>query len=166
MWANRKTTGFTIVELLIVVVVIGILAAIVIVAYNGITNSARASAIQSDLASAKKRIELYKVENGTYPTSTTQLSVANIKASKSVYDTTQNNFYYCYNTVTDEFAIGARTVSSTAAYIISSLDSIKQVPIADGSKTCQAVGLTAWDDPNAFINNGHNSSGGWQSWVK
>lgn len=46
MWAKNKNSGFTIVELLIVIVVIGILAAITIVAYNGIQERAR-------LASAK-----------------------------------------------------------------------------------------------------------------
>lgn len=45
----KRTTGFTIVELLVVVVVIGILAAIVTVAYNGITNQARGSSLQADL---------------------------------------------------------------------------------------------------------------------
>ncbi len=50
-WAN-KSRGFTIVELLIVVVVIAILAAITIVSYNGISRQAKNSALQSDIASA------------------------------------------------------------------------------------------------------------------
>ena len=41
MWARTRQTGFTIVELLIVIVVIGILAAITIVAYNGIQTRAQ-----------------------------------------------------------------------------------------------------------------------------
>jgi prepilin-type N-terminal cleavage/methylation domain-containing protein len=62
-------TGFTIVELLIVVVVIAILAAITIVAYNGIQQRARASAVQSDIAQAVRKIEIAKTEGGldTYP---------------------------------------------------------------------------------------------------
>ncbi|MDB5165339.1 MAG: Fimbrial protein, partial [Candidatus Saccharibacteria bacterium] len=44
-----KQRGFTIVELLIVIVVIGILAAITIVAYNGIQNRARVSSVNSAL---------------------------------------------------------------------------------------------------------------------
>lgn len=47
-WA-QKQTGFTIVELLIVVVVIAILAAITVVAYNGITERARVSSANNDL---------------------------------------------------------------------------------------------------------------------
>ncbi len=48
--------GFTIVELLIVVVIIGILAAIVVVAYNGIQNQARTAKIQSDKKELMKAI--------------------------------------------------------------------------------------------------------------
>ena len=46
---KTKNTGFTIVELLIVIVIIGILAAITIVAYNGIQNRANDTVIKNDL---------------------------------------------------------------------------------------------------------------------
>ena len=48
VWARMKS-GFTIVELLIVVVVIAILATITIVAYNGIQNQAKDSALRTSL---------------------------------------------------------------------------------------------------------------------
>jgi prepilin-type N-terminal cleavage/methylation domain-containing protein len=57
-----KRSAFTIVELLIVIVVIGILAAITIVAYNGIQERARASAATSALTQAVKKIKLYQVD--------------------------------------------------------------------------------------------------------
>lgn len=60
-------SGFTIVELLIVIVVIGILAAITIVAYGGITERARFSSMRSDLTSINKAVQLYYVQNGAYP---------------------------------------------------------------------------------------------------
>lgn len=60
-------SAFTIVELLIVVVVIAILAAITIVAYNGITNQAKESALKSDLTTTAKKAGLVQVETGTYP---------------------------------------------------------------------------------------------------
>jgi len=59
----RYSNGFTIVELLIVVVVIAILAAITIVAYNGVTNQAKNSARAAELASLKRKSEVYKVQN-------------------------------------------------------------------------------------------------------
>lgn len=55
--------GFTIVELLIVIVVIAILAAITIVAYTGIQDRAKSSSETAALSQWKKESELYKVEN-------------------------------------------------------------------------------------------------------
>ena len=63
----RHQKGFTIVELLIVIVVIGILAAITIVAYNGIQTRARDAKRTADISSIQKAIELYKADNGIYP---------------------------------------------------------------------------------------------------
>lgn len=52
--SNFNKPAFTIVELLVVIVVIGILAAISIVTYNGVLDRARAVAIQSDLSDTSK----------------------------------------------------------------------------------------------------------------
>ncbi|RYF27563.1 MAG: prepilin-type N-terminal cleavage/methylation domain-containing protein [Chloroflexi bacterium] len=62
-----KSRGFTIVELLIVIVVIGILSAITIVAFNGIQQRGRDSVRSSDVKSLQKAIELYKADNNQYP---------------------------------------------------------------------------------------------------
>lgn len=66
---KKSTSGFTIVELLIVVVIIGILAAIVIVAYNGITTRATFTKLQSDLKSIDKALGIYHAKHGSYPVS-------------------------------------------------------------------------------------------------
>lgn len=66
----KKPHGFTIVELLIVIVVIGVLASIVIVAYNGVQDRARDARRKSDITSVQKKIELYAVTNETYPVTT------------------------------------------------------------------------------------------------
>ena len=63
----KSKKGFTIVELLIVIVVIAILAAISIVAYNGIQQRARDSQRKSDVASITKALELYYADKGKYP---------------------------------------------------------------------------------------------------
>ena len=57
-------SGFTIVELLIVIVIIAILAAITVVAYNGIQERARDSARKSDLAQLAKLYSTYSVDHG------------------------------------------------------------------------------------------------------
>lgn len=69
MWAKRKQSGFTIVELLIVIVVIAILAAISIVAYNGIQQRANNTAIISAVSQTIKSIQAYYAQEGSYPLS-------------------------------------------------------------------------------------------------
>jgi len=64
-----RIRGFTIVELLVVIVVIGILAAITIVSYTGISSRATSASLQSDLSNAKKQLALYQVEHSAYPAS-------------------------------------------------------------------------------------------------
>lgn len=64
---HRHSSAFTIVELLVVIVVIGILAAITMVAYSGITSRANDSRGKSDIDSIEKAIMLYATVNGTYP---------------------------------------------------------------------------------------------------
>jgi prepilin-type N-terminal cleavage/methylation domain-containing protein len=59
----RTTTGFTIVELLIVIVVIGILAAITIIAYSGIQDRARISKINADLSLLNRAIQSARVNS-------------------------------------------------------------------------------------------------------
>ena len=64
----KHARGFTIVELLIVIVVIAIFATISIVSYNGIQDRARSAALKSDVVQASKQLKLFQAENGTYPT--------------------------------------------------------------------------------------------------
>lgn len=66
---QEHSVGFTIVELLVVIVVIGILAAITIVSYSGIAGRALIANLQSDLVSDSKQLKLYNVEHGYYPSS-------------------------------------------------------------------------------------------------
>jgi prepilin-type N-terminal cleavage/methylation domain-containing protein len=79
---KKNSRGFTIVELLIVIVVIGILAALVIVTYNGIQQKARDTERKTDIKALQGHLEAYWADNAKYPT----LAQAN--------DTTfrQNNF--------------------------------------------------------------------------
>jgi prepilin-type N-terminal cleavage/methylation domain-containing protein len=64
---KRKESGFTIVELLIVIVVIGILAALVITTFSGIQQKARNSERQTDINAVHSQVEAYYAQNGKYP---------------------------------------------------------------------------------------------------
>ncbi len=63
MMTKRKNHGFTLVEILIVVVILGILAAIVIPQFSQASLEARESSLKSDLQAMRSQIELYKIQH-------------------------------------------------------------------------------------------------------
>ncbi len=67
MTYKTKQQGFTIVELLIVIVVIGILAALVITTFTGIQKKARDTERQTDIKAIHGQVEAYYAQNGAYP---------------------------------------------------------------------------------------------------
>lgn len=67
---QKVSRGFTIVELLIVIVIIGILAALVIVTYNGIQAKARDTERKTDVNALASHLEAYFAQSAKYPTLT------------------------------------------------------------------------------------------------
>jgi prepilin-type N-terminal cleavage/methylation domain-containing protein len=63
----KFSRGFTIVELLVVIVVIGVIASVALVSYSGVSQKATEVALQSDTRNAARQIQLFQVENGLYP---------------------------------------------------------------------------------------------------
>ncbi len=152
--------GFTIVELLIVVVVIGVLAAIVIVAYNGITASANDAAVESDLANMAKKIELFKVQNGAYPTNSAELVAADMKATKSVYMPDRNNLYYCRTDDLTSYAIGAESITGSDYFLVNG--SVSPSGGVSGAATCAQLDPAA----STWVSTGQSSTNVWQSWTE
>lgn len=72
--SKYKSNGFTIVELLIVIVVIAILASISIVSYNGIQNRAKATAATSTAKNVLVKAEMANTFKGAYPASITDFN--------------------------------------------------------------------------------------------
>ena len=81
---NNIQKGFTIVELLIVIVVIGILAAIAFVAYGNVTKKARDSERTADAKALASKAEEYYANNGTYPTVAQLTAMQGLNAASKV----------------------------------------------------------------------------------
>lgn len=74
MLKKYSQKGFTIVELLIVIVVIGILAALVLNTFSGVQRRARDTERQTDINSIATQLEVYYNDNGGYPVLASQLN--------------------------------------------------------------------------------------------
>ena len=83
----RKQTGFTIVELLVVIVVIGILASITVISYSGVQSRAIEASLQSDLNNAAIKLKMDLIVNGVYPA-----TLANADGGKGLSSSSGNVF--------------------------------------------------------------------------
>lgn len=113
---KKSTSGFTIVELLIAIIVIGILAAITTVAYNSIQRNAAEGSLRSDLAGAAKQLEVDKAFLRQYPAS---LAAADdgkgIKASSGntlSYELIDGGKKYCLTATSSRQGVPSFNVSS------------------------------------------------------
>ena len=65
---NIVARGFTLIEIMVVVVIMGILAALVVPKLMGRTDDARVTAARQDIATIMQALKLYKLDNQRYPT--------------------------------------------------------------------------------------------------
>lgn len=170
---RKSASAFTIVELLIVIVVIAILAAISIVAYNGIQARAYDSTIQNDLASFGKKMELYNAEASEYPSSQLHLESLAIKASKSAYAVTGTayNLLACrVSGGTNTYALLALSKSGKKYYISNSSGGVKEYTGAtswstnDGNGICSTI-LSSSVAISAGYRSDDTTTGPWRAWT-
>ncbi|MES2876373.1 MAG: prepilin-type N-terminal cleavage/methylation domain-containing protein [Patescibacteria group bacterium] len=172
---KRTISGFTIVELLIVIVVIGILAAITIIAYSGLQNRSYYSAVQSDLSQVAKKLAIFKVSSSDdkYPVAVAGslrdgLTVVDIKLSTDAYSTVANsNFTYFVNETGSDYVVMATVKNGPVLYIKGSDPTIRPYtasPYPSGMASNHATGAnltyTTLDNYAAYVGTG----GGWRIW--
>ena len=153
---GRFCNGFTIVELLIVIVVIAILAAISIAVYSGIQSRAHDAAIRSDFRAVSNLMELYRIDTGSYPhnpagnpsgvcTGTggdatvirTALKQVEMKLSTGSYNTSTANTNLLYMASSDgqRFALLGYAKDNPTYYIT---DQMRTPAIYEGNGTSQS----------------------------
>ena len=156
-----KTGGFTIVELLIVIVVIAILSVIIIVAYNGIQNRANETSVTADLRNISKQVELHRINIGHYP-STTEIDSLKIKVNKSAYgvNPTGATGFYCVNSDGSKFSIVTR-VKSQMVLMYNSDNG--QTTAYSGSQTAPQLCTDSGVPTTTYL--AFTNNGVWNSWI-
>lgn len=115
MQVFQRQKGFTIVELLIVIVVIGILAAITITAFNGVQQKARGASASTAATTAKEKILAYQVDNGVFPL-TGNLAAAGVSNNGSiVYQYTSDGSTFCVTASNTTISYYASSTTNTAS---------------------------------------------------
>lgn len=79
--ARRKQKGFTLIEIMVVIVILGILGALVVPRLMGRPDEARAVAARQDINTLAQALKLYRLDNARYPTSEQGLSALVSKPS-------------------------------------------------------------------------------------
>ncbi len=159
MMYTRK--AFTIVELLIVIVVIGILATLTIVVYNGIQSSAHDSTVKNDLAVFSRKIEIQKISslNESYPSSLTPAMDFHFAKDSYGLDFQGYTLRYCNNSSTDEYILYAKSKSGNY-FKVTPNGGIESATSTYGWGVCSQIGLSS---TNPSTNGLANTT--WNSWT-
>lgn len=165
-WAQKNKNGFTIVELLIVVIVIAILATITIVSFNNIQNRANDSAVQADLrnfiVAMTSKKELGEITQ--YPAGNDgDLNVVAFKFSHTSYDVSTGALLYCTDTNRTFSTLHGRSKSGTQFYYTT-----------DGRSGTTTTSFGSYPDMCSPFTNSSNatfarfgrSGGAWNSWTR
>ena len=84
----RRTRGFTLIEIMVVVVIMGVLAALVVPRLMGRADDARVLAAKQDIATLMQSLKLYRLDNQRYPS--TEQGLTALAARPSVEPVPQN----------------------------------------------------------------------------
>lgn len=118
VYKKQTSHGFTIVELLVVMVVIGVLAAITIVSYTGISQRAISSSLQSDLDNASRQLKLFQIDNSNYP-ATIDCTIPDSATNKCIKSSNGTALYYSTNNLLTPQTFNLTAINGTQVYNIS-----------------------------------------------
>ncbi len=76
---RRRIGGFTLIELMVVLVIMGVLAALIVPNIIGRTDEARQTAAKTDISTIMQALKMYKLDNGVYPTQEQGLQALTVK---------------------------------------------------------------------------------------
>ncbi len=137
-------------ELLIVIVVIAILAAVTIVAFNGVQDRARRTALSTEVVNIAKQLRNDQVINGAYPAT---LAAANDGAG--VRTSTGMTLRYSVNNTTNPQTFCVTATDSKFSYMVS-----ESGVVGEGGCVNVALGSTS---PNALLTDGVTTSSPYHS---
>lgn len=162
----KRSSGFTIIELVVVISVIAILATITVVAYRGVQDRATKAAVLTDLKQTAKQLEVYKASrtnNTAYPTTLSQADISPTTTTTYSYTTTTNPAGYCLtatstnrpsiayslNNTTETPAEGGTACATGDTSVIASSENLPnegKLKLFDGTSTTKwlAFSPTAW----------------------
>lgn len=92
---DRREQGFTIIELIVVIIVIAVLVAISTISYNLIVEKAREQEVASSVQNVASKLTSYKASSGGYPSS---LSPLNLEAGEVTFN-------YAYNVHSNSYCL-------------------------------------------------------------
>lgn len=161
---DMNVRGFTIVELIIAIVVIGILTALGTSSYRGAQEHARLSAIEGDMTSALRQAASFKYDNGFYPKTANDVSSLNLAVNKEAYGS-GNNYAICSGN--RSFGIVSKPQRSDKYYVMTSSTEFKEytgtLNIGSSPSIC-SVALT--DSTTIQFQAWGATSSGWSNLVR
>lgn len=104
---NNQAKGFTIVEVMVIVVVVAILAAITVVSYSAVTENAKKKTAETDAQGTAVYLNKYKSENGGYPAALEEAT--SLPKSEAIFD-------YQYSAADDTYCLTA-SIKQIAVHI-------------------------------------------------
>jgi prepilin-type N-terminal cleavage/methylation domain-containing protein len=137
--------GFTIVELIVIIAVIGVLAAIIIIAYATVQDQAKSKVLVSDLSTALKQLTIDQGRNGGYPAT---LAAGN--RGRGIVASPGTTYSYTYNNGTNPQTLCLSATNGTQVYSVT-----QNTEPAPGGCTNLALNKTA---PNALLVDGVTTS--------